>query len=105
MNQPNLTYINKLSNGDKDFSKKLIEVIKFEFPTEKNIYYKHIISKKYKDASENVHKMKHKISILGYEKGYELASKHENNLKENNNKLEKEFEAVLSTISAFLTLI
>ena len=60
MNQPNLTYINKLSNGDKDFSKKLIEVIKFEFPTEKTIYYNHIISKKYKDAAENVHKMKHK---------------------------------------------
>ncbi|MCF8273703.1 MAG: Hpt domain-containing protein [Flavobacteriaceae bacterium] len=102
---PNLTYINKLSNGDENFKKRLIDVIKFEFPTEKNIYQENIKLKNYQIAAENVHKIKHKISILSFKKGYKLASKHENNLKENNNNFEQEFEEVLKTITSFLSLI
>ena len=102
---PNLTYINKLSNGDEDFKKNLIDVIKFEFPTEQKRYQENIKLKNYQIAAENVHKIKHKISILSFEKGYKLASKHENNLKENKNNFEQEFEEVLKTIIAFLSLI
>ena len=35
MNKPNLTYINKLSGGDKAFEEKIISIIKEEFPIEK----------------------------------------------------------------------
>lgn len=105
METPNLSYIDKLSNGDDQFKKELIEVIKFEFPSEKDLYHKNINQKQYKNAAENIHKLKHKISILSFEKGYELASNHENNLKENKNNLEQEFEEVLKTITFYLTLI
>jgi HPt (histidine-containing phosphotransfer) domain-containing protein len=102
---PNLTYIDKLSNGDENFKKRLIDVIKFEFPAEKNIYHDNLKLKNYKIAAENVHKLKHKISILSFKKGYELATEHESNLVEGNNKFEQEFEKVLEKITAFLSLI
>jgi HPt (histidine-containing phosphotransfer) domain-containing protein len=105
MDQPNLTYIEKLSNGDKTFSKKLIDTIKFELPSEKDLYHNNIMAKNFKNAADNVHKIKHKISILSFESGYVLASKHESNLIENNNNLEQEFEEILKKITNYLSLI
>ena len=102
---PNLTYIDKLSNGDENFKKRLIDVIKFEFPEEQKAYQENIKQKNYQIAAGCVHKIKHKISILSFEKGYKLALKHENSLKENNNNFEQEFEKVLNTITSFLSLI
>lgn len=64
MSQPSLTYINALSKGDDNFSKKLIDVIKLEFPLEKKTYQDNVNSKNYKKAAEAVHKIKHKISIF-----------------------------------------
>jgi len=72
LEQPNFTYINSLSRGDKAFEAKLVAVIKAEFPVEKATYLRNIEDKNYKEAAENVHKLKHKISILGLEKSYEM---------------------------------
>ena len=82
MEQPNLSYVNQLSAGNSTFKEKLIAVLKEEFPNEKAVYLNNIHSKNYKEAAENVHKIKHKISILGLEKSYEVARAFENNLKE-----------------------
>ena len=38
MEQPNLSYLNSLSGGDKEFEKKLIQIIKSEFPGELKTY-------------------------------------------------------------------
>ena len=100
--KPNLSYIKSLSGGDADFKEKLISVIKLEFPEEKAIYFKNIEVKNYKEASENVHKLKHKISILGLERSYEIAERFENNLKEGATTLKKEFEDILQTITNYL---
>jgi len=93
LEQPNFTYINSLSRGDKAFEAKLVAVIKAEFPIEKATYIKNIQEKNYKEAAENVHKLKHKISILGLD---------ENNLKENTSTLKEEFEKILQTITDYL---
>ena len=69
---------------------------------EKKIYLNNIAAKKFKEAADNVHKLKHKISILGLERSYEVASQFENNLKENNNALQDEFNEILETITQFL---
>ena len=79
MEQPNLSYINNLSGGDKAFEAKLIGIIKEEYPVEKAIYIKNIELKNFKEAAENVHKLKHKISILGLEKSYNTANTFEEN--------------------------
>ena len=102
MEKPNQNYINDLSLGDIAFKQKLISILKDEYPRERAIYFKNINSKDYKLAAENVHKLKHKISILGLEKSYEIAMAFENNLLEGKSELKKEFETVLNTVTNYL---
>lgn len=102
MEQPNLSYIHQLSAGNITFKEKLIAVIKEEFPSEKAVYLTNIQAKNYKEAAENVHKIKHKISILGLEKSYEVARAFENNLKEEDPSLKEDFENILHVISDYL---
>ena len=102
MEQPNLSYTHSMSGGDKAFEQKLINIIKLEFPKEKEIYYSNYTSKNFKQAAENVHKLKHKISILGLSKSYEIAVAFENNLLEGNTNLNKEFESILNSITNYL---
>jgi molecular chaperone DnaK (HSP70) len=71
MEKPNLNYVNNLSGDDKDLKELLIDVIKTEFPEEKKKYYESYHNKEFKKIEENVHRLKHKISILGLEKSYE----------------------------------
>ena len=105
MEQPNLSYINSMSGGDKAFELKLIGIIKGEFPIEKKVYFDNITAQNYKLAADNVHKLKHKISILGLEKSYETAVAFENNLLEGSTKLQDQFEAILTTITNYLQQI
>ena len=100
--QANLNYINSLSGGDKSFEIKLISIIKKEFKIEKYIYYDNIKSEKLKLCSENVHKIKHKISILGLEKSYEIAERYENNLREGNYELQNRFSDILNKVTNYL---
>lgn len=102
MEQPNLSYINTLSGGDKEFEAQLLDVVKKEFPTEKETYYKNLNNKNYKLAAENVHKLKHKISILGLSKSYDIAIDYENNLLDHNTDLKEEFDNILTVITNYL---
>ena len=102
MEQPNLSYINSLSGGDIAFEEKLIAIIKNEFPKEQEIYQTNIDKKNLKLAAENVHKLKHKISILGLEKSYVIATTFESNLLEGDTSLCIAFESILNTIANYL---
>jgi len=102
MEQPNLSYIHSMSGGDKAFEQKLIGIIKAEFPKEKKVYFDNIAAQNYKLTAENVHKLKHKISILGLEKSYETAVAFENNLIEGHTKLQNEFESILTIMTNYL---
>ncbi len=105
MEQPNLSYIQQLSGGEKDFEQTLINVIKTEFPVEKSTYFDNINKKDLKKTAESVHKLKHKISILGLEKGYEKASNFEHNLKDNSLSGQEDFENILLVITDYLKTI
>ena len=102
MDQPNLTYIHKLSGGDKAFEEKIISILKEEFPLEKESYKTCLDSDGFEAAAEIVHKLKHKISILGLEKSYNVAMKHENNLNKGSDELKKEFNDILNIITTYL---
>lgn len=103
MESPNHSYIDALSGGDENFKAKLIAIIKAEFPEEKAIYQKNIIAGNLKNSAENVHKLKHKISILGLEKSYDVAVDFENNLLNNKIEGKEAFDAILESITDFLT--
>ncbi|MEL0644076.1 Hpt domain-containing protein [Olleya sp. Ti.3.14] len=102
MEQPNQSYINSLSGGDEAFKQKLIDIIKIEYPEEKQVYFDNFEANNFKLAADNVHKLKHKISILGLEKGYEVAVAYENNLLDGASDLKDQFEAILKSITDYL---
>jgi len=105
MEKPNLSYIDALSGGDDVFKLKLISIVKEELPQEIAIYEENIKLKNFKEAAENVHKLKHKISILGLETSYQIAIDYEENLKIASTQLRVEFEAVLKEMNRFITTL
>jgi hypothetical protein len=102
---PNLDYIDEIAENDIVFKNKLISIIKNEFPIEKNEFLKNIEENNFLLASQNVHKLKHKINMLGLKKGSETAIKFENELLLKNNSSSKEFILVLKLIENYLNKI
>ncbi len=102
MEQANYSYIDALSGGDDSFKQKLIQIVKDELPREIEVYEQNGLNHDWQKASEHVHKIKHKISILGLEKSYIIATDFENNLRENNLDLKNEFEAIMQVMTNFL---
>ncbi|WP_109299423.1 Hpt domain-containing protein [Aquimarina sp. AU474] len=105
MEEPNLSVINTLSGGDKTFEEKIFNVIKREFPEEKDQYFDNLKNENLTKAAEDVHKLKHKISILGLEKSYEIATDYEKNLKQGTFGLKEDFEKILQTITQYITTL
>ena len=101
MEEPNLDYINELAGDDNDCRAVLIGVIKNELPAEINEYRDNLASQNFNAAADNVHKLKHKISVMGMEQSYYLAEKFENNLKERSTHLQAEFGQLLMAMQGF----
>lgn len=102
MEQPNIDYFEKLSNNNEHFKQKLIDIVKYEFPIEFSDYHNFITNDDFKKASEIVHKLKHKIGVLGMTDSYVLAETYEHNLRESNTEKKVEFEAALETVKVFI---
>ena len=103
--QPNLLYLKKLAGDDKAFEEKFIAIIKEEFPLEQKEYLSYVENKRYKETSEIVHKLKHKLNILGLENSYRLAVQYEEDLLNSNFKLDQKFKTILKTIEDFIKTI
>ena len=102
MEQPNLSLIKEISGNDIEFEKSILDIIRKEFPDEVALFNKNFTSENYVEASNNVHKIKHKISLLGLENGLEIASKFEIALKEGTTELHNNFLEILDKIHVYL---
>jgi len=102
MEQPNLNYIDQLCGEDNVFKQKMIDIIKKELPLEIAAYHESIEGRDYKLAAEGVHKLKHKISILGLEKSYHVAHEYEDHLLNGKLESEVEFESILRSMQSFI---
>ena len=102
MEQPNLNYINELSGNDEGFKQKMIAIVKSELPQEIENYRSLLESQNFKATAEMVHKLKHKISVLGLEKSYYIAEQFEDNLKQSSTVLQNEFEEILNSMQKFV---
>ncbi len=104
LEKPNTSYIDQLSVDDIAFKNKFINLIKKELTVEIDSYKKAISNKEYLKASQLVHRLKHKVSILGLKKGYNLALDFENELKENTNSFasKEKFDKMLNKMVKFL---
>jgi HPt (histidine-containing phosphotransfer) domain-containing protein len=102
MEQPNSNYIDQLAGDDQEFKGKVIAILKKELPEEIELYNNQMSNKNFKLAAKSVHKLKHKVSILGLEKSYYIAEEYENNLNENATNMQSEFEAILQSMHDFV---
>lgn len=100
--QPNLNFIKELSGGDVVFEQKILDIIKIELPEEINTYKIFIEKNNFNEASELVHKLKHKISILGLKNSYQLAVEYEEDLKNENKNLQEKFESILNLMINYI---
>ena len=80
----------------------MVEILKNEFPDELEIYTESIKEKKYLETAQIVHKLKHKISILGLEKSYEIAVEYEQDLNKNKIIRKDDFEKILTNMTNFI---
>lgn len=103
MEQPNTTYIQQISGGDLAFEAKLISIVKQEFVQERARYEEAMGAQHYSEAAEVVHKIRHKISILGLEKGFVLSGQFEAALKSGKDlTLQTAFAELLDLIDSYL---
>lgn len=102
MEAPNLEYINNLSGDNIEFKTKLISILKRELPLEIETYQQEMKVSNLNLAAQAVHKLKHKVSILGLEKSYYIASDFEDNLKQDSLTLQDEFETILNHMQEFV---
>nr|WP_315254852.1 Hpt domain-containing protein [uncultured Flavobacterium sp.] len=102
MEQANSDYINELSGDNTEFRKKIIDILKRELPEEVTAYYDQIQNKNFLLAAGCVHKLKHKISILGLKKSYYIAEHFEDNLKDNSIELKSDFDDIIKIMQDFV---
>lgn len=102
MEEPNLSVIEEISGNDIDFQNSILEILKAEFPKEVDVYKNSFELKAYNEAAKNVHKLKHKISLLGLQEGLQLATQLEIDLKKENTALHNKFLEILDKIHVYL---
>lgn len=105
MKAPNLDFIKELSNGDLAFEKKFIMILRQEFPVELEEYHTNMDNEQFAEAALNVHKLKHKLSILGLIEDYELAIKHEEALHDGDPHWKYDFLRTLEKVDEFIKTI
>ncbi len=103
--EPNLDYINEISDNDIDFRNKLISIIKREFPLEKEEFLSNFNTNHFALAAQNVHKLKHKINMFGLKKGFETAVNFEKELNHEKIDSSQDFIVVLDLINNYLNKI
>jgi hypothetical protein len=99
---PNLNYINKISKGNETFTAKLLEIIKKELSGEIETYHVNLITGDLKETAGIVHKLTHKIKILGLHNGQQVAEQYREELLLKNFKLKIDFENILSSMELFI---
>lgn len=102
MEQPNLSVIKEIAENDLDFENSILDILKSEFAKEVEAYKNSFNGKDFTESVSIVHKLKHKISLLGLQEGVQLATELETDLKQGNTKLHKKFLEVLDKIHVYL---
>lgn len=102
---PNLEYVDNLADGDEAFRQKFIAILKEEFPKEKKEYLDTVENSLFREASEHVHKIKHKLNVLGLHNAYTLAVRYENELRKGGQSFRQDFLSILKEVERYLKTI
>lgn len=102
MEYPNLQYLEEIADGQPKVVAQFLKILEDEFPGERQQYENLIEKKAGVQAAAMVHKLKHKISILGMVQGRDLAVEHEEALKKGNFAHANSFKKLLNLINEFI---
>ena len=102
MEAPNLDYIKNISGGDSAFEEKIIGLLKIELPKEIEEFKENFKRKDYELAASNVHKLKHKVGILGIPEAHKTTTLFEKQLKQGDTSLYDEFNEITKKITKFV---
>ncbi len=102
MEQPNSSYLDAFAKGDDAFKKQLLEILRTELVEDIDLYFENLNKKDYPKAKLYVHRIKHKMGMLGLEKSYSLANKYEHGLVEANLEQQEYFESMLPIMTDYL---
>jgi hypothetical protein len=102
--QPNFDYFHQLARGDEAFLQELKLVMIKELPQEKHNYALCIAAENLAGAAAMVHKMKHKVGLLGMKEAYEQVQIYENALRDGDQPDSLEFEEIIEAIFTFLDI-
>lgn len=100
--KPSLDYLHELAPHDEGFRNRLLNVLVTEFPGEFESYSNAVEKQEWKAAVTYLHKLKHKIGILGMPELHALAELHEVDLENGSLPLHKQVMAGLQIIDQFL---
>lgn len=103
--EPTLSTIKIIASGDDEFENKLLSIIRRELPVEIELYNENWKNKDFKLVADSVHKLNHKINILGLKEGSLKAVKFENELREGNCDQKNDFDELLEKMTQFLNSI
>ena len=103
MEEPNLNYIKEISGGDSSFEEKIIGLLKVELPSEIEEFERNFNNKNYELAASNVHKLKHKVGILGIPEAHKKTTLFEKQLKQGDTTLLEEFQEITKKITKFVS--
>lgn len=96
------SHIAMICEQDSTCIEKFKAVLIKEFPTERAKFLQAASEKDYKEMVQIVHKVKHKFSILKMHSAYTYSVSYEEELKEQNNKGEKQYCLYLDQLIDFL---
>ena len=102
MTEPNTDYIDKLAAGDEGFRNELIGIIQKELPQESDTYFKALEREDWEGLVAIVHKLKHKVSLLGMTDGYRITASYEEALRLGSWSGREEFEQILKRMITFI---
>ncbi|TKD66563.1 Hpt domain-containing protein [Flavobacterium sp. ASW18X] len=105
MEQPNIKYIEDVAGSDADFKANFIQILKMEFPDE-FVHYKNMYAaKNHIETAAIVHKLKHKLNIVGLQDGYRMAVTYEEELKKGKDAMHTDFLPILEVAGAFISTL
>ncbi|MAD97253.1 MAG: histidine kinase [Flavobacteriaceae bacterium] len=102
MEQPNSSYLDAFAKGDEAFKKQLLDILRTELVEDIDLYFENLNKKDYPQAKLYVHRIKHKMGMLGLEKSYALANKYEIGLLESDLNQQQYFESMLPIMTEYL---
>lgn len=105
MDKPNFDYFKQIAATDLEFQNQIIEILKNEFPQEKQLFYKSYFENDFQTSAEIVNKINQKIGVLGMHKSKVLATQFEENLKIKKTELFNDFDEILKDITTFIELL